>query len=146
MKSIEQRDLEKKSLIDSRWAYQGRVVNLRLDTFQFGEETRVREIIHHAGAVVILPIDSKGKILLIQQWRRAVNEILIELPAGTLEPGEEPRATAIRELREETGFDARKLTSLGGFFSCPGFCDEYLHLFVAEDLHPSPLPLTTMKK
>ncbi len=135
-----QRDREKKSLVDSRWAYRGRIVNLRLDTYQLGETAKIAEIIHHPGAVVVVPIDEDDRILLVRQWRRAAGEIMFELPAGTLEANEPPLQCAKRELQEETGYAAKKMTPLGGFFSAPGFCDEYLHLFAAEDLHSSPLP------
>lgn len=120
--------------------YQGRIIQLKLETYRFDHRTKVAEIIHHPGAAVILPIDPEGRLLFIRQWRRAIGEITIELPAGTLEKNEEPIACAKRELQEETGFAARKLTSLGGFYTAPGFCDEYLHLFLAEELYPSPLP------
>jgi ADP-ribose diphosphatase len=139
-RSESQRDRERKSLVDSRWAYRGRIVNLRLDTYQSGEVAKIAEIIHHPGAVVVVPIDENGRILLVRQWRRAAGEIMLELPAGTLEANEPPIACAKRELQEETGFAAKTMTPLGGFFSAPGFCDEYLHLFAAEDLHFSPLP------
>jgi ADP-ribose diphosphatase len=139
-RSEDQRDREAKSLVDSRWAYRGRIVNLRLDTYQLGAKARVAEIIHHPGAVVIVPIDAEGRLLLVRQWRRAAKEIMIELPAGTLEKSESPLFTAERELQEETGYGAKTMTPLGGFFSAPGFCDEYLHLFAAENLYPSPLP------
>ena len=140
MKSDAQRDQELKSLVDSRWAYQGRVIQLKLNTYQLEGRTKIAEIIHHPGAVVIVPVDEKGRVHLVQQWRRAAQEILIELPAGTLEKGELPEDCAKRELQEEAGFAAKKITSLGGFFNAPGFCNEYLHLFAAEDLYPSPLP------
>lgn len=139
MRSQEQRDKERESLIDSKWIYQGKIVHLKLETYKFGNRTKVAEIIHHSGAVVIVPIAPDGKIILVQQWRRAVGEITIELPAGTLEANEDPLECAKRELQEETGFGARKVTPLGGFYSAPGFCDEYLHLFLAQDLHSSPL-------
>jgi ADP-ribose pyrophosphatase len=139
-RSEEQRDRERKSLVDSRWAYQGRIVKLRLDTYQFGDAAKIAEIIHHPGAVVVVPIDEEGQILFVRQWRRAAKEIMIELPAGTLEESEPPEVCAKRELQEETGFAAREMRSLGGFFSAPGFCDEYLHLFLAEGLYSSPLP------
>lgn len=139
-RSVAQQEAEKNSLIDSRWAYRGRIVNLRLDTYQLGPKTKIAEIIHHPGAVVILPIAPDGKLLLVQQWRRAAGEILIELPAGTLEENEDPKLCALRELQEETGYLSEKLTPLGGFFAAPGYADEYLHLFLAEQLRPSPLP------
>jgi len=140
MKSEAQRDLERQHLVDSRWAYRGRIVNLKLETYQLGHKTKIAEIIHHPGAVVIMPIDEKGRVILVRQWRRAAGEIMLELPAGTLEENEPPEICAKRELREETGFAANTLTSLGGFFSAPGFCNEYLHLYAAEHLYSSPLP------
>jgi ADP-ribose pyrophosphatase len=140
MKSYDQRDKEQKSLVETKVIYTGKVIQLRLDTYLLGNKTKVFEIIHHPGAAVILPIDSEGRILLVQQWRRAAGDVILELPAGTLEEKEDPMICAKRELQEETGFAAKKMTPLGGFFSAPGFCDEYLHLFLAEDLYSSPLP------
>jgi len=139
MKAEKQKDEEKRCLVDSRWAYRGRIVNLKLETYQIGHKAKIAEIIHHSGAAVIVPIDEKGRILLIRQWRRAAGEIMLELPAGRLEENELPDLCANRELQEETGFAAKTLTALGGFFSAPGFCNEYLHLFLAADLYPSPL-------
>lgn len=140
MKSELQRDLEKKNRVDSHAAYQGKIVRLTLDTYRLGEKNKIAEIVHHPGAVVLVPIDENGNVILVRQWRRAAQEILIELPAGTLEKNEHPDQTAERELQEETGFGAKTLTSLGGFFSAPGFCTEYLYLYVAEHLYPSSLP------
>jgi ADP-ribose pyrophosphatase len=98
-----------------------------------------REVVVHPGAVVVIPVDANGDILMVRQWRRAVGKILLELPAGTLEEGEEAGVTADRELQEEIGYKAGRLTKLGGFYSAPGFCSEYLHLFLAEDLRESRL-------
>lgn len=139
IKGLIQKDKERASLIETKWVYKGCIIDLKLETYQFGDRMKVAEIIHHSGAIVVVPIDPEGRILLVQQWRRAVGEITIELPAGTIEPNEDPLDCAKRELQEETGFAAKKIAPLGGFFSAPGFCDEYLHLFLAEQLHPSPL-------
>jgi ADP-ribose pyrophosphatase len=87
-----------------------------------------------------VPVANDGRLLLVKQWRHPAAKVLTELPAGTLEAGEEPRLCAERELQEEAGFKPTTLTSLGGFFSAPGFCTEYLHLFVAEGLVESRLP------
>ncbi len=138
-RSQAQREKEKRAHIKTEWIYKGRAVKLKLETYQFDKKTKVTEIIVHPGAAVILPIDPEGRIILIKQWRRAVDDIILELPAGTLEENEDPLDCAKRELQEETGFAARKVTPMGGFFSAPGFCSEYLHLFLAEDLTPSPL-------
>jgi len=140
MRSEAQRDLEKENLLDSRLAYQGKIIGLKLETYRLGQKTKIAEIVRHPGAVVIVPVDAEGNLLLVRQWRRAANEILIELPAGTLEPNEPPATAALRELQEETGYAAKALIPLGGFFSAPGFCTEYLHLFAAEGLSPAPLP------
>lgn len=140
MKSEKQRELEKQKLKGSHLAYRGRVVNLRIDTYQFDHAIKIAEIVEHPGAVVIVPIDEKERILLVKQWRKGADEILFELPAGTLEENEPPEQCAKRELQEETGFAAKTMIALGGFYSAPGFCNEYLHLFAGLDLHPSPLP------
>jgi ADP-ribose pyrophosphatase len=139
MKSMTQREQEKKALLSSQTIYEGKVLRVKQDTYQLHDRTRVFDIIEHAGAVVIVPITAEGKIILVQQWRRAADEITIELPAGTLEEGEDPLDCAKRELQEEISHAAKKWTPLGGFFSAPGYCTEYLHLFAAEDLHPSAL-------
>ncbi len=96
----------------------------------------VREIIRHPGAVVILPRLSDGSVVLIRNYRTAVGRRVIELPAGTLEPGEEPLVAAHRELAEETGYRARSMQRLTAFFSSPGILDEKMHLFLATDLDP----------
>jgi ADP-ribose pyrophosphatase len=140
-KSEKQAALEKSAHVQSKLVHKGFIFNLRVDTFQIdGGPVRNWDIILHPGAVCLLPIDAQGHLILIKQWRRAVEKIVIELPAGTLEKDEPPTICAQRELQEETGFKAQELISLGGFYSAPGFCTEYLHFFLARDLIPSPLP------
>lgn len=121
--------------IASRRIYEGRIINLRVDDVRLpdGRET-IREIVEHPGAAVIAPIDGRGNIHLVRQYRDAAAEKLLELPAGKLEDGEEPAECARRELREELGLEAAILKKLASFFSSPGFCDELLHLYLAEDL------------
>ncbi len=118
--------------------YQGRIVNLRVDRVRLpgGRETS-REVVEHRGAVVILAVDRGGRVAFVRQYRHPVGEALIELPAGTLEAGEEPAAAAARELTEEVGLAPKRLEKLGEFFSAPGFCDERLHLFLATRLTPA---------
>jgi ADP-ribose pyrophosphatase len=135
-----QKEREAQTLTTSKTVYEGKTIQLRVDTYDLNKKKKVFEIVCHPAAVVIVPVDQHNHLILVQQWRRAVKEITIELPAGTLESGEEPSACALRELREETGLSSEKMTPLGGFYSAPGFCDEYLHLFVAEHLKPDPLP------
>ena len=98
-----------------------------------------REVVEHADAVTIVPIDKDGSVVLVRQYRHPLGMTLLELPAGGIEEGEEPLEAAQRELREETGLAAGKLVALGGFYSAPGFLTEYLHLFLANDLTESPL-------
>ena len=125
--------------LSSRELYAGRLLQLHEDRVEMPDgSTAERVVVEHPGAVVIVPLDGHGNVLLVRQPRYAANrKELLELPAGTREPNEEPEATARRELREETGFDTRDLIPLGGFYSAPGFCSEYLHLFVARDLFAS---------
>ncbi len=96
----------------------------------------VRQIIRHPGAVVILPRRDDGHVVLIRNYRPAVDRWVIELPAGTLEPGEDPVAAAHRELAEETGYRARSMDLLASFLSSPGILDERMHLYLATGLEP----------
>lgn len=93
-----------------------------------------REVVRHPGAVVLLPRLDDGRIVLIENHRHAVGETLLELPAGTIDPGETPEQTATRELTEETGYTAAKLEKIHEFYSCPGICDELMHLYLATEL------------
>ncbi|WP_423840550.1 NUDIX hydrolase [Vibrio mytili] len=97
-------------------------------------QTITHTTIHHPGAAVILPITDKGDIVLVHQFRPSLKKWLLELPAGTREPEEDPLSCAKRELEEETGFSAEKYTSLGQVTPLAGFCDEIQYLFVAEHL------------
>lgn len=102
---------------------------------------RVRETVLHPGAVVIVPLVGADRVCLIRNVRPAVGETLIELPAGTLEPGEPPLVTARRELEEETGYRAGSVEPLCEFYMSPGILSERMHLFVARDLEPGPARL-----
>jgi ADP-ribose pyrophosphatase len=104
---------------------------------------REREIVEHPGAVCVLAIDRDGYVAFVRQLREATRSRLLELPAGTAEPGEEPIVTARRELREECGLTGGRWRTLGGFWTTPGFCREYMHVFLAEDVErgePDPEP------
>lgn len=132
---------EPEKTIDSRRIYDGKILSLRVDTVSLsGGGTSLREIVEHGNAVVLVPLDVEGRVLLVRQYRKPVERALLELPAGNMDPGEEPEAAATRELREETGFLPGRLVRLGGFYAAPGYCQEYLHLFLATDLQPDPLP------
>jgi ADP-ribose pyrophosphatase len=122
-------------VVSSRLVYEGRVVSLRVDEIALPTGgSAVREVVWHPGAVVVIAIDSEEYVYLVRQYRHPIGRYLLELPAGGLEKGEEPLAAAQRELREEVGLEAREWTSLGSFFSSPGFVNEHLHAFLARDL------------
>ena len=131
--------LEEKTL-SSRLVYEGRAVKLRVDTVQMpsGRKT-TREIVEHSDCVAIVAVDADGNVLLVNQFRKPVEKELLEIPAGGIDPGETPETTVCRELREETGYLPRRVEKLGGFYSAPGYCSEYLYLYLATDLIPSPL-------
>ncbi len=126
-------------MLDSKYAYQGRRINLRLDGIELpsGRKT-TREIVEHSDCVAIVVVDEAENVILVRQHRSAAGEDLIEIPAGKVEPGESPLACAHRELREETGYLARKVEALGGFYASPGYSTEYLHLYLATELEPVP--------
>ncbi|HPI98487.1 MAG TPA: NUDIX hydrolase [Synergistales bacterium] len=120
--------------------YRGRILNLRVDKVEFPNGKRTsREVVEHEAAVGIIPITNDGQVVLVKQYRYAVCGELLEIPAGIVEKGEDPINTASRELREETGHDARRLKELGRFYTSPGFSNELLILYLAEDLFPSKL-------
>ncbi|HBT75844.1 MAG TPA: NUDIX hydrolase [Planctomycetaceae bacterium] len=109
-------------------------------TGRSGEQLE-RHVILHPGAVAIIPVLDDGSIVLLKQYRVAADRYLIELPAGTIDDGEEPRETARRELVEETGYAPTSLTELTAFFSSPGILREKMHLFLATDLVAGPTDL-----
>ena len=123
--------------LSRRTVYEGRIISVHEDRMRLdGGREQLWTTVQHPGAVVMVPVDSAGNILLVRQPRPSARDVLLELPAGTRETGEEPSVTARRELQEEISHDPGTLAPLGGFYSAPGFCDEYLHLFLATDLTP----------
>ena len=123
--------------ISRKTVHEGSTITVFEDQLEVdGGGVVIRSTVQHPGAVVMVPVDDHGNILLVRQPRPSAGVTLLELPAGTREPNEEPVATARRELQEEISHDAAALEPLGGFYSAPGFCDEYLHLFVATGLSP----------
>lgn len=124
-------------VVDSRLVYEGRIVRFRVDRVELPDGSlTIREIVGTPGAVVIVPLTDDGQVRLVRQYRSAIGQFLLELPAGTLEPNEPPEQAAPRELAEETGDRAAGWQRLTGFFTVPGICDEYLHLFLATGLAP----------
>jgi ADP-ribose diphosphatase len=114
----------------TRIVYDGNLVDVTVEVW--GD--REREIVEHPGAVAIVAVDAQGAVTLVRQLREPARAELLELPAGTLEEGEEPLATAKRELAEETGLHGGRWSKLGSFYTTPGFCREYMHVFLAEGL------------
>lgn len=128
-------------IVHSEVVLRGHLFNVARSTIRFPDGVEVeREVVLHPGAVAIIPITDEGRWLLVRQYRHPARKPLLEIPAGTREPGEEPAATAARELREETGFAAGSIERIGGTWMAPGFCTEYLHYYLATSLRPDPLP------
>jgi ADP-ribose diphosphatase len=131
---------ERASTVSSRRLYEGRVLNLDIDQVRFPNGTIGElELIRHSGAAAVVPFldepnDQGARVLLLRQFRYAADSFLYEIPAGRLNPGETPDECARRELLEEAGCTAGSLVSIGGFFTTPGFIDEYIHAFMATGL------------
>lgn len=123
--------------ISSDRGFDGRHVHVRVDRVLLpsGREG-VREVVEHPGAVAVLALSTSGDVILVRQWRHAVNEALLEVPAGTREPGEPAGEIARRELIEETGYEAETLSLVATFYSSAGYCNEELSLFLAESCNP----------
>jgi ADP-ribose diphosphatase len=120
-----------------REVYRGRVVNLNVETVTLPNGATVElEVIRHQGAAAVVPLKDDGSVVLIRQYRHATGGYIYEIPAGKLDPGEEPRHCAARELEEEIGCRASSFTHLLSFFTTPGFTDEVIHVFLATGLTP----------
>ncbi len=118
--------------------YTGRIFDLIVDEVEYPSGNRsVREIAHHPGGAVIVPLFDDGRVLLVSQLRYPLGKHILELPAGKLKPQESPEAAALRELEEETGWVARSLERLTSIYTTPGFCDEELHMYLATGLKES---------
>lgn len=119
--------------------YAGRIVRLGLEEHLLPDGRKANfEIIRHPGGAAVLPILPDGRVVLIRQWRAPVGGTVWEIPAGRLEPGEDPESCVRRELQEEAGYRAGRIEKLGEMFPAVGYCDELIHLFVARDLAPVP--------
>jgi len=120
--------------------YKGRAVSIRVDTVEkAGSKKTTREVVEHPDCVAVVVLDEQGNVLLVRQFRHPVGRFLLEIPAGGIDPGEEPVESVRRELQEEIGYLPRKIDKLGGFYSVPGYGTEYLHCFLATDLVPGRL-------
>ncbi|TAM59590.1 NUDIX hydrolase [bacterium] len=123
----------------SRRVYEGRIINLRIDDVTLDDgRTHAYEIVEHPGAVCVIAQPTPSEIVMIRQYRPAIDRPLWEVPAGKLDSGERPVECAARELREETGYRCERVRELWTFYTSPGFCDERLHLCLAEGLTAGP--------
>ncbi len=126
-------------VIGSEVVYDGHLVKVRVDTVESAAGTGAREVIEHPGAVVLIAVDGEDNVFLVRQYRHPAKRVLLELPAGTIDEGEDAETCAVRESREETGQRPRSISEIGGFFLAPGYSTEYIHLFLATDLEEAPL-------
>jgi ADP-ribose pyrophosphatase len=118
--------------------FQGRIIRLveRKLVLPNGRRTTFH-IVEHPGAVAIVPVHANGDVVLLKQFRPSIGMEIYEIPAGTIERGEGPLATAKREIVEETGFKAKRWDKIADFYTAPGFCDERMHVYIARDLTPA---------
>ncbi len=121
-------------IVSSQKVYSGRIFNVTVDTVREGELTYQREVVHHHGSAVILPVFDDGTVALVRQYRHPAVRYLLEAPAGSLDDGERPEDGAARELQEELGLTAGRLEKLSEFFVSPGFCEEKMWVFLATEL------------
>ena len=124
--------------LSTETVFEGRIFDLRVKAVRLPDgSSSQREVIQHPGAVAVVPLHGNQRVILVRQFRSALETILWEIPAGTLEPGEEPLAAAERELREEIGYHPNNLIPLGGIHVAPGYSSEYIHIYLSTDLSPA---------
>ncbi|HEX2866446.1 MAG TPA: NUDIX hydrolase [Ignavibacteriales bacterium] len=124
-------------VVKSETLFRGKVFDLQVDEIEYNSGNQgVREIAIHPGGAVVVPVKDDGKVIFVRQFRYPLQKVLLELPAGKLEKGEDPMKCAVRELEEETGYKAGHITKLGSIYTTPGFCTEELHIYLATELTP----------
>jgi ADP-ribose pyrophosphatase len=120
--------------LETKPIFQGKMISLQVDTVRLPNgETATREIVRHPGAVAVVALLG-NKMLVVEQFRKPLDKVQVEIPAGKLDAGEEPEAAALRELEEETGYRARSIIHLQSFSTSPGFAEEIVHLYFTDDL------------
>jgi len=129
-------DFTEKTL-NVRKIYEGKILDLEEVEVQLPDgKSSKREIVRHNGAVAIIAYKDENTVLFVEQYRKSIEKVLLEIPAGKIEKGEDVMVCAMRELEEETGYRSDNFTYLGKIVASPGFCDEYIHIYKAEDLYP----------
>ena len=132
---------QKPDLIKQTPIFDGHIIKVRVDTLALANGNQVeREIVEKSSAVVMVPVDKDDNVLLVRQWRHPAEQALLEAPAGTIDGDESADDCAQRELQEEIGYASMNLRTLGGFWTTPGFCNEYMYVYLARDLVESKLP------
>lgn len=122
-------------MVSSQTIFEGKIVRVTVDEARLPNgRLATREVVYHPGGVAILALDTDNQVTLVRQYRYPIGQLLLELPAGKLDAGEDHLPAAKRELSEETGLEAGELTYLGHIYASPGFCDEALHMYLARDL------------
>jgi len=129
-------------VLGTRIPFDGKAIRVRVDEIRHSSGRKTHyELIEHVGSVVMVPLDDQGRIWFVRQYRHAVAQRMLELPAGTINTGEKPRDCAVRECREEIGMSPGRMTDLGGCYLAPGYSNEFAHFYLAEDLSEDPLAL-----
>lgn len=130
-------DYQEKTL-ESKEIYHGKIINLRLDQVELPNgQVTFREVVEHPGGAAIVAVTPENKVLFVRQFRKPCETELWEIPAGKLDPGEDPEITARRELEEETGYRAESIEKILSFYTSPGFADEVIHIYFSNQLVPS---------
>jgi ADP-ribose pyrophosphatase len=133
---------EKPQLLSSRRAFEGRVFNVCIDELRYGDGTEYRvDVVEHGPSLAIIAAPTPDELVLVRQYRHPARAALWEIPAGSAEPNEDPLDGASRELREETGYRAGSIRPIGSVWMTPGFCDEIMHFFYAQELVQGPREL-----
>ncbi|PLT34800.1 NUDIX hydrolase [Bacillus sp. V5-8f] len=129
MKKFEEKTLSSEKI------FEGKVISLQVDEVELPDGNRSkREIIKHPGAVAVIAVTNENKIVMVEQYRKALERSLVEIPAGKLEKGEDPVDSACRELEEETGYGCESMQHITSFYTSPGFADEIVHLYFARGI------------
>src|SRR5699024_6118473 len=136
MSNFEEKTIKSTNIFD------GKIISLQVDDVELPDGKHAkREIVKHPGAVAVLALTEKKEILFVEQYRKPLEKLLLEIPAGRIEEGEEPKVTAVRELEEETGYTTNQLTYISSFYTSPGFANEIIHIYMADTLKNLEIPV-----